>query len=122
MRRDDRRLTILVVDDDRDLCLLLVEMLTEAGYTGWCSCDGESAWHEIQCHVPQLILSDIAMPRLDGLGLARRLADTGSAIPVILMSSGEGTGAAVSAAFVRKPFARDHLLACISQVLEDAGR
>ena len=79
--------SVLVVDDDRPLCELLAEILTEAGYAVRCVYDGEAAWLEIQTQPPDLILSDITMPRLDGISLARRLAETGSSIPIILMSS-----------------------------------
>jgi DNA-binding response OmpR family regulator len=112
---------ILVVDDDRDLCGLLVAVLTGAGYAASCANDGEAAWVEILRHSPQLVLSDITMPRLDGLGLARRLLARGSVVPIILMSAGDGGGAAaLGIAFVRKPFDLDHLLARIAQVLEHA--
>ena len=40
--------TVLVVDDDRLLCNLLTELLTEAGYTVQCADDGEAAWAEVQ--------------------------------------------------------------------------
>ena len=80
--------TVLVVDDDLHLCDLLTELLSEAGYTVNCAHDGEAAWKEIQRQPPDIILSDITMPRLDGIGLAARLASGGYATPIILMSAG----------------------------------
>jgi DNA-binding response OmpR family regulator len=120
MPQDGRQLR--VVDDDRDLCALLLEVLFGAGYAARCAHDGEAAWAEFLIATPDLLLSDIAMPRLDGLGLARRLLADGSAVPIVLMSAGDGTGAAaLGLAFVRKPFDLDHLLARIAHALEEAG-
>jgi two-component system response regulator MprA len=110
---------ILVVDDDHQLCDVLVELLTEVGYLVRCAYDGEAGWVEIQARSPDLILSDITMPRLDGQSLALRLAEAGSGIPIILMSAGPHDGARVHGPFVRKPFAIDVLLACIARTLEE---
>jgi len=111
--------TVLVVDDDTLLCELLAEILTEAGYGVRCAHDGEAAWLEIQAASPDLILSDITMPRLDGISLARRLAETGSSIPIILMSSAVTAVAEGNGDVVRKPFALDALLARIARVFDD---
>jgi FixJ family two-component response regulator len=61
------------------------------------------------------------MPRLDGVSLARRLAEAGSRIPIILMSAGPNDGATVRGSFVRKPFEVDALLTCIARTLEETN-
>ena len=119
MNQDSRPPYILVVDDDQQLRDVLVGLLTDAGYVVQCAYDGEAAWIDIQGRSPDLVLSDITMPRLDGVSLARRLAETNSGIPIILMSAKPRDGAAVSAAFVRKPFVMDVLLECITRTLEE---
>ena len=119
MNQDTKPSSILVVDDDQQLCDVLAEILTETGYVVQCAYDGEAAWMEIQARSPDLVLSDITMPRLDGVSLALRLAETGSGLPIILMSAGPKDAAAVNAAFVGKPFAMDVLLACIARTLEE---
>jgi DNA-binding response OmpR family regulator len=109
--------TVLVVDDDRQLCELLTDLLTEAGYTVQCANDGEAAWAELQRDPPDVVLSDIKMPRLGGIDLASRLISGGYTTPIILMSAGYDDWAGVSASFIRKPFDFDHLLATIAVVL-----
>lgn len=109
--------SVLVVDDDRFLCDLLSELLAEAGYTVGCAHDGEEAWANILRGPPDVVLSDITMPRLDGIGLASRLASHGYATPIILMSAGHNELAGVSATFIRKPFDLDHLLAALANLL-----
>ena len=109
--------SVLVVDDDRHLCDVLSELLAEAGYTVDCAHDGEEAREEIQRRPPDIILSDIKMPRLDGIGLASRLAAYGYATPILLMSAGHRDWAGVSATFIRKPFDLDYLLAALADIL-----
>ena len=110
--------TVLVVDDDRQLCELLAELLTEAGYAVQCADDGEAAWTELQRSAPDVVLSDIKMPRLGGIDLASRLVSGGYMTPIILMSAGHHDWAGISASFIRKPFNFDHLLATIAAVLD----
>jgi two-component system response regulator ChvI len=74
------------VDDDRHLCDLLDALLSEESYRVRCVYDGEAAGATVQQEPPDLIISDIKMPKLDGVNLALRLAETTSGIPVILMS------------------------------------
>lgn len=122
MGQAGRSARILVVDDDRDLCAMLVAILADVGHVATCVSDGEAAWTEIQRDAPQLSLSDITVPHLDGLGLARRLLGDGSAVPIILMSAGDGSrAAALGIAFVRKPFDLNHLLAHVARVLDEAA-
>ena len=121
MNQDSRQPHILLVDDDHHLCDVLAEILTDAGYQVHCAHDGEAAWEEIQSHSPDLVLSDITMPRLDGVSLALRMVEAGSRVPIILMSAGPPDGADVSAAFIGKPFAMDAVLERIARVLDETG-
>jgi CheY-like chemotaxis protein len=110
--------SVLVVDDDGDVCEMLSELLSQAGYDVRCAHDGEEAWADVQRDPPDLILSDIRMPKLDGIDLASRLISGGYRTPIILMSASHMDRAGVSAAFIRKPFAFDHLLAAIARALD----
>jgi DNA-binding NtrC family response regulator len=109
--------SVLVVDDDGDVCEMLSELLSQAGYDVRCAHDGEEAWADVQRDPPDLILSDIRMPKLDGIDLASRLVSGGYLTPIILMSASHTDRMGVSAAFIRKPFAFDHLLTIIARAL-----
>jgi len=113
--------SILVVDDDRDLCDLLDALLTGEGYRVHSVYDGEAAWAAVQQEAPDLILSDIKMPKLDGVPLAVRLVGAASGIPVILMSAGFDDWAGVASRFLRKPFEIDDLLASIGVLITERG-
>jgi len=80
--------TVLIVDDDADICQLLSLMLTMSGYQPLVALDGLDAWQQIQQAPPDLIILDVMMPRMDGLTLCKKLrreADTAD-LPVIMLS------------------------------------
>jgi DNA-binding response OmpR family regulator len=107
----------LVVEDDRHLSDVFSDTLSGAGYDVRRAHDGEDAWSNIQRDPPDVILSDIRMPKLDGVGLAARLVLDAIRIPIILMSANPLDRTVVCAAFIRKPFELDELLALIANVL-----
>jgi CheY-like chemotaxis protein len=66
--------------------------------------------------VPDLILTDVMMPRLDGLSLVARLHERGDRIPVILMSAAV-TPRNPGIAFIAKPFDIDDMLRVIDEMV-----
>ena len=108
--------TILVVDDDPHIRDLLHRVLTRAGYTVEQAEDGLVALEQIATHAPDLILTDVLMPRLDGLGLANRLTGQAATIPVILMS-GERVPSEDLMHFILKPFALQTVLELVDYLL-----
>lgn len=66
-------LTILLAEDDEATCLSISDYLSLEGYEVVVAYDGELALQCIFEHQPQLIITDIAMPRLDGYGLVQRV-------------------------------------------------
>lgn len=100
--------TILIVDDEEPVRDFLAHMLADAGHRTLQAIHGAAALEAIDQERPDLVVSDIMMPVLNGAELCRRLkARAGApAIPVILMSAAgpraaDGTGAD---AFIAKPF------------------
>ena len=65
--------TILIVDDNRDNRELVVKVLTRYGYRTCEATDGEDALRQAEAQRPDLILMDIALPKIDGLEATRRL-------------------------------------------------
>lgn len=80
----------LVVIDDTDLVRrVVVHLLGRAGFSVAEACDGVDGLRAIREHAPALVLCDLRMPRLDGLGLLRQVREEQPDLPVIVMS-GEG--------------------------------
>jgi two-component system cell cycle sensor histidine kinase/response regulator CckA len=80
--------TILLVEDDREIRALLGNMLSSKGYRVLEACDGIAALdiHARAGSKVQLLVSDVVLPRLDGLGLARRLQEFDASLKVLLIS------------------------------------
>jgi PAS domain S-box-containing protein len=118
---------ILVADDNTDM-LAYVTRLLSSRYEVEAVHDGLAAWEAARRRRPDLILSDIMMPRLDGVGLLRALRSDPSLceVPVVLLSARAGEDARVEGLeagaddYVVKPFNARELLARIAANLETA--
>lgn len=123
---------VLVVDDEElNLEILLEYFDGEPGFTLETASDGEEAWDLLQDESKSydLILLDRMMPRLDGIGLLRRMAGIPrlTLIPVILQTAAgsaeqirEGMEAGAYY-YLTKPYRRDALLAIAHSALTDAS-
>lgn len=120
------RKTVLVVDDDTEVAHYLQTLLS-AHYRVVCRFDAESALAAVREELPDLILSDVVMPRKDGYALCREIKEDMRLchIPVILVTAqfavesqveGLNTGAN---AYVTKPFDPHYLLALIRSQLKN---
>ncbi len=106
--------TVLVADDDPGIRAFVTDLLTGEGYVVRCAEDGAAALAEVVRAPPDVVLSDVRMPRLDGLALAARLRPLG--VPVVLMSASFFVGVP-GLPFVPKPFDADALLAAVAAAL-----
>ena len=89
--------TILLVDDDNSVREVIKIALEAWGYRAWVAEDGQEALSLATTRNPDVVLSDIMMPRLDGLTLLRRLKRWDPRIPVILFTAHPTLTDAVSA-------------------------
>ena len=113
--------TVLVVDDEPVIRELVCMVLEDEGYTVRQAADGLQALQEVAADGIDLVLSDITMPRLDGVSLARRLGCGEPTVPVVLMSAVAPKDTPQDVAFLRKPFALDHLVDVIAAALTRIG-
>jgi signal transduction histidine kinase len=109
---------VLVADDNRDLRTFLSSLISPH-YEVQAVADGREALTAVQARKPDLVLSDVMMPNLDGLGLVRALRDNPETrtLPVILLSARAGQGASLEGLaagaddYLAKPFTSQELLA-----------
>ena len=80
---------IHICDDEPHIVLAVSLKFSKAGFQVTSASDGQAAWESIQRQPPQLLITDLQMPRLDGLGLIKRLrADPAlHDLPVILLTA-----------------------------------
>ena len=79
--------TILIVEDERNLCDLIRDNLQEQGYQVLQVFDGPSALTMAREAVPDLVILDIMLPGIDGLEVCRRLRHGGSIVPVLMLTA-----------------------------------
>lgn len=80
---------IHVCDDEPHILLAVSLKFSKAGFQVTTDNNGQSAWESIQRNPPQLLITDLQMPRLDGLGLIKQLRahPTLHDLPVILLTA-----------------------------------
>ncbi|WGS54792.1 response regulator [Paraburkholderia sp. D15] len=117
---------VLVVDDNADLRQYMSRILRTAGHEVQLAADGQTALDAARAAPPDLVLSDVMMPRLDGFGLLRELRadpvlrDT----PVVMLSARAGEEARVGGIehgaddYLTKPFSARELLARVAGNLQ----
>jgi DNA-binding response OmpR family regulator len=114
---------VLVVDDDARARGAVARLLAEEGYDATEAADGEEATGLLASWRPDLVLTDLHMPRLDGRGLLRRVHSLLPGTPVILVSGrGEAEGVRLqdgdgASAYFPKPLEVDALLARIRELI-----
>lgn len=120
---------ILIVDDDTSIQELLRIILTKNGYTVHQATNGEEAIHKYLEVNPDLVISDISMPKGDGFNVAIiiRSKETrqGRKIPILLISAFYDDHANVenaercgADAFLPKPFTQSQLMTAVENLLE----
>jgi two-component system KDP operon response regulator KdpE len=107
---------ILVVDDEAQITRVLRTSLSAQRYDVRIANDGEMALEIMKDWIPQLVITDLAMPNLDGIALCKRIRQS-SQIPIIVLSVRGQDRAKVEALdagaddYVTKPFSMNELLA-----------
>jgi CheY-like chemotaxis protein len=129
-RRDDEDLapigkSILVVDDSPTVRKLIAEKLKSAGHTVTCSADGVEALESLEDIVPDLVLIDIDMPRMDGYQACRQIRSNPATkdVPVIMVSGKDGHFDEVrgkmagTTGYITKPFGPETLMKTVEAYL-----
>jgi two-component system chemotaxis sensor kinase CheA len=117
---------LLVVEDSMTTRMLVVSVLEASGYAVEAAADGVDAWATLEAIEVDLIVSDVEMPRMDGVDLTERIRKTPRTrdIPVILLTAREteddrlrGLQAGADAYLVKSAFDQTALLDTIQRLL-----
>jgi len=120
---DHGRAQILLVDDEAAIRDSLAPYLERAGFTVRVASNGEEALQACASFLPDLVVCDVLMPKLDGREVVRQLREGGNWTPVILLTkvgeSFERTAALNEGAddYLNKPFDPQELVARIQSIL-----
>jgi DNA-binding response OmpR family regulator len=121
----EKTATLLIVEDSPTQLLILKNLLEKNGYNVERAIDGEDALSHARNGKPDLIISDIFMPKMDGYELCQALKQDSllSSIPVILLTTMSASESIVKALntgadyFVPKPYDENYLISKIKSIL-----
>ncbi|MEW6349334.1 MAG: sigma-54 dependent transcriptional regulator [Thermodesulfobacteriota bacterium] len=88
---------VLIVDDERDICELLFRVLEKEGFVPSLAHDAETALEMIRLGIPELVISDVKMPEMDGIELLRRAKKLDPDLPVLMITAWGAIDGAVEA-------------------------
>lgn len=109
--------TILIADDEEFIVDLLATLLEDEGYLVLRAYDGEQALAVAREHQPALVITDIMMPKMNGLDLAKQLRanqHNHEQPAIILMSAVNPTAPIADTIYLPKPFDIDRVLELVS--------
>ena len=118
---------VLVVDDDRRLRDMVRRALESAGFEVDSAEDGGRALAAISQRAFDVVVLDVLMPGVDGLGVARRLRQRGDATPILMLTARDGVPDRVAGLdagaddYLVKPFSIEELLARVRALLRRAS-
>lgn len=120
--------TILIIDDDRDMCLLLKRFLTRHGYEVLESYNGKKALELLENTEPSLVMCDFRLEDMEGNVLLGKIKEKYPHLPVIIITGYSDIKIAVEVMkmgaydYITKPLFPDEILVTIKQALETASR
>ncbi len=116
---------ILVVDDEPHLCDVLAMLLADDGYEVVTASNGREAVGQLEREAaPDLIISDLKMPELDGMGLLAAVKAAGREVPLVMITAYGSIETAVEAMkrgaadFITKPFNKDVIRHVVHSILK----
>ncbi len=118
---------ILVVEDDESTAQILVAVLTSHNYAVEVASDGEAGLNLVQSFDYDLVLTDLILPKLDGISLCRQIRSLGLQMPILLLTgqdNGHDKAIGLDAGaddYVVKPFDVEELIARVRALLRRGG-
>lgn len=118
--------TVLIADDETNLRKVLAALLRREGFTVLSAANGEEALSILERARVDLLITDLRMPKLDGMGLLRRLQEEHRHIPTVVLTAHGTVDLAVEAMklgafdFMTKPFDKDELRLVINKAAATA--
>ncbi|MDZ4687000.1 MAG: sigma-54 dependent transcriptional regulator [Planctomycetaceae bacterium] len=116
--------TVLVIDDDRSVVLIVSRALEKLGVTITSAATADAGLRQIEADHPDVVLLDILLPRMSGLEVFARVRTIDRRLPVIFITADAGSETVIEAMqlgaydYVAKPLNTEHLAEVVSSALE----
>ncbi len=120
---ESRPARVLIVEDDDDIAQVLQRSLRMEGYDVRVAGDGVQALDDYHAYLPDLMILDLGLPRLDGIEVAKKLRDDGQDVPILMLTARDALESRVEGLdtgaddYLVKPFERQELLARMRALL-----
>ena len=114
---------ILLVEDDPLVAWMVPHALAKEGYILIIVADGRQALRVLERDLPDLILSDLRLPRMDGWALFQEVQERYPQVPFIAMSGHSDSVEAIKKgfdAFIQKPFDIQYLVITVGRIIREA--
>ncbi|QJW89255.1 response regulator transcription factor [Spirosoma taeanense] len=115
--------TVLLIEDDSALGLIVRDSLTVRGFTVLYAADGEAGLALFQQEQPDIVVADVMMPHLDGFSLTQQIRQTNPDVPIMFLTARSQTTDVVRGFelggndYLKKPFSLDELIVRINALL-----
>lgn len=116
--------TLLLIEDEQALGLIVKDSLEVRGFTVWYAADGEEGLNLFREKRPDAVVADVMMPKLDGFSLAETIRAEDPAVPIIFLTARSQTADVVRGFelggndYLKKPFSMDELIVRINALLK----
>ncbi|MEQ8224621.1 MAG: sigma-54 dependent transcriptional regulator [Candidatus Eremiobacterota bacterium] len=120
---DEEKKIILVVEDEKPLRIALCNVLQDEGFCILEAEDGKIALELMRDNRPNLIITDLKMPKVDGMKLLKRIKEMDQTLPVIVITAYGTSSTAIDAMkhgaydYITKPFDLDEVLLTVKRAL-----
>jgi len=120
--------SVLIIDDDDFIRLLLVQLLKDAGYTVYDASSGEAGIKMVETYNPDLVLTDYKMPGMSGIEVLAELVKKYPGLPVIILTAYEEVSLTIKAIqmgafdFIEKPIKNWELLEAIQNGVQASNK
>lgn len=114
---------VLVIEDQKNIASFVEMELGHLGYSVRCAYDGITGVEEAESFRPEVVVLDIMLPKLDGVGVLKKIREGGSRVPVIMLTARNSTLDKVHSLdhgaddYLTKPFQIEELLARIRALI-----
>ena len=118
---------VLVIDDDRDMCLLLKKFLERNNYEVIDFTSGKKALSWYEENTPDIVLCDLRLEDISGLEVLQKMKSTNPALPFLIITGYSDVRSAVEIMrhgaydYITKPLFPDEILVTIKQALANNG-
>ncbi|MEK6739277.1 MAG: sigma-54 dependent transcriptional regulator [Planctomycetota bacterium] len=121
----DPNASVLVIDDEADMCDMIAHVLSQAGYTTCLANNGNAGLELFHKKSPGVVILDLRLPEIDGMEILRQIKTANHEIPVIIITAHGEVRSAVEAVklgaydFLNKPFDNEEIVLTVKRAIEE---